>query len=580
VVNVPRVWILIWVILGHAVPARAQCPDGSPPPCRPRPGPTGPLLTSVAVLTFENRSRDTSDAFLSEGLPDEITTRLAQLGRLVVTSRAQVRRLRRAGEMRIPDIGVALNAGYLVSGSVQRTGSRLRVNVELLRSNTARQIWGYLYDRGRDDLLEVQSEVALAVAGAITGQLQPQERRILAGRPTTSREAYELYLRGNANLERRQVPSFAYAAVQFYEQAVTLDSSFAEAWAALAVGDAWLVRYGIDTTLDAVARAGVARNRARQLAPGQVASHMAAGYYAMWVISEYAEAQQEFAAALQRDSLNPGLLVALAAAEARLEQWTGAIAHYQHALELDPRDVEAARALGLTFALLKQFVEAKRFLDRAIALAPDDPELCFLRAWLAVLETGDLDTMRVYAARGVSRLGMTSLLDAYNPAIYALIRLDTLVAASIDHLERPPYYRSEFWLMKAWRAQQLGRFEVAASYLDSVRVERESHSGPAGPMPAMWLAMAYAGLGRDADALRVSDSAVALAGTQTLLPRAAFTLFHAQTLAAAGRVEEGITLLESLVDQPGYVTRALLRVDAAFAPFRDHPRFQRLIAVN
>jgi hypothetical protein len=513
-------------------------------------------------------------------LPDEITTRLAQVGRLVVTSRAQVRRLQHATEMEIQNIGEALHAAYLVSGSVQRSGPRLRVNVELLQSRTARQIWGYVYDRGQSDLLDVQGEIALAVASAITGQLQPQERATLVARPTTSHEAYELYLRGNASFERRLTTSFAFAAVQFYERAVRLDSSFAEAWAALAVGNAWLVRVGIDTTLDAVVGARVARDRVRQLAPGQIPSYLAAGYYAMWVTSDYAEARQEFATALRRDSLNPGLLDALAAAEVRLEQWSTAIAHYQYALQLDPRDTEAARALGLTFALLKQFVEAKRYLDHAIDLVPDDPELYFLRAWLAVLEHGNLDTMRHYAARGVSRAGVTSILDAYNPAIYVLIWLDTLVSASIDRLERPTYYGSEFWLMKAWRAQQLGRWDVAAAYFDSVRIERESHSHPAGPMPTMWLAMAYAGLGREADALRLSDSASARAGAQTLLPRTAFTLFHARILAGARRFEEGITLLESLVDQPSYVTRALLSVDPAFAPFHDHPRFKRLIAVN
>src|SRR5262245_14972273 len=166
------------IVLAAASPLRAQCPDGTPPPCAPRRPPPAP--TSVAVLTFDNRSHDSADVFLAEGLADEIAARLTQVGRLTVASRAQVRRLRGVERMSIPDVGRALNVANLVTGGLQRSGSRLRVNVELLRAGSAQQVWADVLDRSTTDLLEIQAAVASAVAAAIAGRLAPQEQRALA----------------------------------------------------------------------------------------------------------------------------------------------------------------------------------------------------------------------------------------------------------------------------------------------------------------------------------------------------------------------------------------------------------------
>src|SRR5213594_1001112 len=128
---------------------RAQCPDGSPPPCRPSRSAQGtPGATSVAVLTLGLLSRDTTDVYLAEGLADAIASRLGQSGRLVVTSRTYVRRLRGVATLPPADLGRALNAAYLVSGTLLRSGARLHVTVELVRAATGRQAWSQEFDRG------------------------------------------------------------------------------------------------------------------------------------------------------------------------------------------------------------------------------------------------------------------------------------------------------------------------------------------------------------------------------------------------------------------------------------------------
>src|SRR5438034_6320520 len=160
-------------------PSTAQCPDGSPPPCRAArtdPGrQSGVPTNSVAVLYFDNLSRDTADAYLAEGLTEELIAQLGRVERLVVKSRNAVRRYR-SDDLDPAQLGRVLGVAYLVSGSVRRSGTRLRVTVELVRATTGVRLWGEQYDRAQADLLDLQEGIARAVAGVIAGLLLPAER--------------------------------------------------------------------------------------------------------------------------------------------------------------------------------------------------------------------------------------------------------------------------------------------------------------------------------------------------------------------------------------------------------------------
>jgi TolB-like protein len=226
-------WLaLLLAILPPCRLAALQCPDGTPPPCN-RAVRAAPAPTSVAVLSFDNRSRDTADAFLADGLADEISTRLGQIGRLAIVSRSQVRRLHGVESMPIPAIGRALNTANLVHGSVQGTPTHLRVSVELLRASNATQVWSHVYDRGRSDLLEIQGDIATEVAQQITGALRPGDRAALTRHPTSSPEAYEHILRGDVLVTSRNRAQMV-VALREYQSAATLDPQSARAQASLA----------------------------------------------------------------------------------------------------------------------------------------------------------------------------------------------------------------------------------------------------------------------------------------------------------------------------------------------------------
>ena len=241
---IPRHVVLTLAALGLARALLAQCPDGTPPPCRqPTPRASAPPPNSVAVLYFENTSRDTTDDYIADGLTEEITARLGQVARLAVTSRTGVRRLREsAATMSPPDLGRALNTAYLVNGTVRRAGSRLRVTVELLRASTGVQTWSNQFDRSTEDLLGLQEEIAIAVADAIAGRLLPDERARLQSRPTTNPAAYDLYLRARRAFSVTSLEGLQ-EAIAALEAALRLDPGFTAARGMIAYAYGWSVNW-------------------------------------------------------------------------------------------------------------------------------------------------------------------------------------------------------------------------------------------------------------------------------------------------------------------------------------------------
>ena len=248
--------------LSIPVAASSQCPDGTPPPCGVRPPRApAPPPNSVAVLYFDNLSRDTADAYLADGLTEEIIIRLGQVRRLEVKSRFEVQRFR---GRELPDpaaTGRALGAAYLLAGSVQRDGNRVRMRFELVRAATRAQVWGDVFDRSSSDILSLESDIATAVATAVTGQLLPSERDGLSRPLTTDAEAYRNYLRGLQAAHNFGDEAALRSAVSFFDRAIARDSNFASAFAGKAAAWAMLAD-GYVTPREGYGQARAAANAA------------------------------------------------------------------------------------------------------------------------------------------------------------------------------------------------------------------------------------------------------------------------------------------------------------------------------
>src|SRR5256884_3438367 len=159
-------------------------------------GATGSLPEkSIAVLPFENLSRDPDNAFFTDGVQDEILTNLSKIADLKVISRTSVMQYKTGTPRNLREIGQQLGVARLVEGSVQRVANRVRVNAQLIDARNDAHLWAQTYDRDLADVFAIQSEIAKAIADQLQAKLSPAEKNAIEQRPTSNVAAFELYSR-------------------------------------------------------------------------------------------------------------------------------------------------------------------------------------------------------------------------------------------------------------------------------------------------------------------------------------------------------------------------------------------------
>jgi non-specific serine/threonine protein kinase len=193
---------------------------------------TAPANKSVAVLYFENQGGSKEDEYLRDGITEDVLTELSKIRGLNTFSRATVLAFRDKS-VTPAQIGQQLGAAYVLTGTLRRAGARLRINAQLVDTRTDFPLWSERFDREMKDVFEVQDEIARKIAEALRITLSPQELEALAVKPTENLQAYDLYLRGK-RYARRQTRQDLEFALQMFENAVSMDSSFALAYAACA----------------------------------------------------------------------------------------------------------------------------------------------------------------------------------------------------------------------------------------------------------------------------------------------------------------------------------------------------------
>lgn len=377
-----------------------QCPDGTPPPCATRPARVAagaPAPNSVAVLYFDNLSRDTSDAYLADGLTEAIITRLSAIARLEVKSRHAVRRFRGTGIDDPAVVARTLNVVYLVTGSVRRAGSRLRVSAELIRAAGGVQIWGQQFDEASGDVFSIQEAVAREVAIGIVGRLLPAERVSVAARPTRNPAAYDRVLRGNFYLAQR-APQAVRRAIDEYEAAARLDPGYADPLARVAYAYAlfldWQWTYSGVPAESLLARGFRAADRALQLDSTSSDTWMARGYLLVFRNPRVFEGMREaFARAVALDPRNAEAYHQLGAKLETLGDDSGAVAADLQALALEPNRPITLRNLGVLHATAHRFGEARRWLDSALTVDPTASYAYISRAFF-LLQVGDTAAAR------------------------------------------------------------------------------------------------------------------------------------------------------------------------------------------
>ena len=334
---------------------------------------------SIAVLPFENLSDDKQNAFFTDGVQDEILTDLAKIADLKVISRTSVMQYKSGAPRNLREIAQQLGVAHLLEGSVQRAGSKVRVNAQLIDARSDAHQWAQSFDRDIADVFAIQSEIAKAIADQLQAKLSPTEKTAIERPPTSDVTAFDLYNRAknillttsfNANVQ----PLY-FQAVELLNQAIARDASFFEAYCLLAYTHDNLYFLANDHTPARLALAETAIQSAFRLRPDAGEAHLARAenLYRGYLDFDGALAELEIARrTLPNDSRVPELIGYIVRRQGKHEE---AVKYLQRALELDPRNFFILEQIALSFQLLHRYSEMAAMLDRGLAIKPGDLEI-------------------------------------------------------------------------------------------------------------------------------------------------------------------------------------------------------------
>ena len=334
---------------------------------------------SIAVLPFQNLSDDKSNAYFTDGIQDEILTRLSKIAELKVISRRSTQKYKSAPE-NLREAGQQLGVAHFLEGSVQKVANAVHVNVQLIRAATDEHLWAESYNRTLDDVFGVEGEVANAIADQLNAKLSGAEQKAVAEKPTQNAAAYDAYLRAIA-LDNAATLDTTKRVAGLYAEAVRLDPQFALAWARLAVARSQLYFNGMDLETNSAAAVKEAADRAISLQPELGEAWLAQGVYRYRVLRDFQGALQSYEEALRRLPNSAFVLEQMAHLERRLGQFDVAQKHYQAAAKLDPRNIGILLTLADSLQSVRRYDEAQTVLDRVLEMSPGNEVVLATKAF-------------------------------------------------------------------------------------------------------------------------------------------------------------------------------------------------------
>ena len=536
---------------------------------------------SVAVLPFENLSDEKASAYFASGIQDEILTRLAKIGALKVISRTSTQHYA-SSPANLPEIARQLGVANILEGSVQKVGDAVHINVQLIRAATDDHLWAEVYNRKLDDIFGVEAEVAGAIADTLNAKLSGAEQAAVTKKPTENLAAYDAYLRARA----LSVAGYDFATTRkvtaAYTEAVRLDPDFAEAWANLARMAGYLYFNGVDPdvyTADFIKRA---TDNAVRLQPENVETLAAQGSYLYRIERDFPAAEQALRRIVERQPNFNDAWQFLGLVERRQGKWEQALAHFEEAVKLDPRNAGLFTTIGgETLLNMRRFAEAHDWLNRALAIAPGDGLALLYQAYTyqaegrlpeaaAVVDSMPLAGMD--AGLLVARVYQRLLEHNYKAAI---AEVEPALKQPEDTLNGfGPQLRALLGRAQRWSGDEA----VAMATFRRLRADIAPHASKVDDsFVPVTLAIAQAYLGESAAAVQQAQRALALyAHDANISPNAEAGL--AEVLLVTGDRDGAIVRLRALLSEPtSIITPPLLRLDPTWDALHGDPRFESLL---
>ncbi len=544
-------------------------------------------LKRLAVLPFENLGSPDDDYF-TDGIADEVRGKLTSLAGVQVIARGSSIPYKKTTKSP-GQIAEELNVSYLLTATVrwERSGGRSRVHVtpelvDITRPGAPTSKWQQPFDAALTDVFQMQSDIATRVAGALGVALEAGEEKRLSERPTQNLAAYDAFLKGEEiwNSTGDDPPSMR-KALGFYEQAVTLDPGFSQAWVRVSWANSILYFTSTPTTVLAD-RAREAAKKAIALAPNSPEAYGAFGRYERLVSKDFHRALEQYAKGRLIAPGNADLIYGTARAEEGLGRWDAAVEHLRLAASLDPRSATNFTALGFALQRLRRYPEARQAFERGLALAPANLSLIGEMA-MTFLGEGNLAGARAALHAVPKDVGATELV-AYVANVNDLFWV-------LDEQQRELLLRLTpgafdddrgIWARCLNQAYALERDTAnVRAYAEEARqaFEKQLLETPDSAQRHVALGLALAYLGRKEEAIREGERGVALDPVAKDAERGPYYQHElVRIYMLVGEPEKALDKLAPLLKIPYYLSPRWLAIDPNFDPLRNNPRFQKLVA--
>jgi len=545
---------------------------------------------SVAVLPFENMSRDPDNAFFTDGVQDQILTALAKVADLKVISRTSVMQYKTGTPRNTREIGQQLGVAHLLEGTVQRAGNKVRVNAQLIDARSDAHEWAENYDRPVDDVFAIQSEIAKKIADQLQAKLSPTEKSAIEEAPTKDVAAFDLYTRAKTLLLTTSFSALAaqnyFKAVDLLDQALTRDPSFFLAQCQLAYVHDNMYFLGIDHTPARLAAGDSAVNAAFKLRPDGGEAHLARAEHLYRGYLDYDGALAELEIARRTLPNDPRVFELTGYIARRRGNQEEGLRNLQRAIELDPRNFFTLEQIALSYLNLRRYADEAAVLDRALAIKPDDVDTRVVRALIPFDAQADPRPLRdtIEKIRAADPEAIKSVADSW--VICALAQRDAASAESAlralgdndwgADAVRVPSAVIEGVIGRMTKNEDKARAAfTAARAVQEKRVQEQPEWGPA----LCVLGLIDAGLGRKEDALREGRRAVELLPAQKDALNGAHMIEYFAIIAAwVGEKDLACKQLAAVAPLDSTsISYGQLKLLPYWDPLRGDPRFEKIV---
>jgi TolB-like protein/Tfp pilus assembly protein PilF len=541
---------------------------------------------SIAVLPFANFSPDKDNEFFADGLQDEVITALAKIHDLKVISRTSVLAYRNPEGRNLKKIGNELGVASLLEGSVQRVGTKVHLNVQLIDARTDEHLWAESYTEDLTDVFNIESSLAKQIATALKASLTTDEQALIARRPTQNKEAYDLYLRGLVladSVGTKATTQDIEGIIAVFGQSAALDPQFSLPHVQASILHGGLYWFSVlDSTEARRLKALAELEIAQRLAPSAPETHLAQGEYDYTCLNDWTHALEEYRAALVDLPNDAQVAYGIGRSLRRLGKRLESLEEFKRAALLDPNDENTAYTIVETVFSLHRYKET---IEAANYYGPRFPDDDFIRLNREEAQF-QIDGDRAAALKVESRI------NAFGDSPHLLAFRRALAAGDLQSADKElsdPEVTSvpnitgsisdPTSLARAYVAYLRGKKDEAKGF--SLQAIAAYHATTWTPRQLPWahmgIASAEAYAGDLASAVRDGKAASDEMNAMDSFDGLAMYLDYGAILIMAGRNNEALSVLAEIVAQPMDTAPRELLYDPIWGRLKDDPSFGKIL---